>query len=228
MKSSGKERKKMAKEDPVKIEKDLRKFVENLRTTRENAMKQLATSEQRIRDVEEALSSRDFSTDNATSNNNTVSGEDVVEYTYKPGDTFGQVILDLGLNTDKGLWGADGDVAFYNEQLKNQGIWPDGQLGNIPIGTTIKLQRRGTEGNTTADGGTIIDAEEKLKDELRREQIKAEESKDKAKKDFEEAVKKEDEANRLYKDAKLQKKYEDKKKAQLLMTAIREALKRKK
>ena len=60
-----------------------------------------------------------------------------VSYTYKKGDTFGQVILDLGLNTSHGLWGADGDVAYYTEQLHQQGIY-----GNIPIGTTIYLTPR--------------------------------------------------------------------------------------
>lgn len=61
-----------------------------------------------------------------------------IEYTYKQGDTFGQVICNLGLKTSHGLWGADGDVAYYTEQLHQQGIY-----GNIPIGTTIKLTRRG-------------------------------------------------------------------------------------
>lgn len=60
-----------------------------------------------------------------------------VKYTYKKGDTFGQVILDLGLNTSHGLWGTDGDVAYYSEQLHKQGIY-----GNIPIGTTITLTPR--------------------------------------------------------------------------------------
>ena len=60
-----------------------------------------------------------------------------VSYTYKAGDTFGQVITDLGLKTSHGLWGADGDVAYYTEQLHQQGIW-----GNIPVGTTIKLTPR--------------------------------------------------------------------------------------
>lgn len=60
-----------------------------------------------------------------------------IHYTYKSGDTFGQVILNLGLNTDKGLWGADGDVNYYNSQLHAQGIF-----NNIPIGTTITLVRR--------------------------------------------------------------------------------------
>lgn len=60
-----------------------------------------------------------------------------VTYTYKKGDTFGQVICDLGLKTSHGLWGADGDVAYYTEQLHKQGIY-----GNIPIGTTIVLTPR--------------------------------------------------------------------------------------
>ncbi len=66
---------------------------------------------------------------------------DIVEYTYKPGDTFGQVIKNLGLQTDKGLWGPDGDVAWYSEQLYDQGAV--NSRGNIPIGTTIRLRRRG-------------------------------------------------------------------------------------
>lgn len=66
---------------------------------------------------------------------------DVIEYTYKPGDTFGQVLVDLGLATDKGLWGSDGDVAFYDQQLWAQGA-PDPVTGFIPVGTTIKLRKR--------------------------------------------------------------------------------------
>lgn len=60
-----------------------------------------------------------------------------VKYTYKKGDTFGQVILNLGLNTSHGLWGANGDVEYYTSQLHAQGIF-----GNIPVGTTITLTRR--------------------------------------------------------------------------------------
>ncbi len=61
-----------------------------------------------------------------------------VTYTYKAGDTFGQVICNLGLKTSHGLWGPDGDVEYYSGQLHEQGIY-----GNIPIGTTIKLTPRG-------------------------------------------------------------------------------------
>lgn len=63
--------------------------------------------------------------------------DDYVEYTYKPGDTFGQVILDLGIDTNKGLWGSDGDVAYYTKQLREQGI-----PGMVPIGTKIRLKKR--------------------------------------------------------------------------------------
>lgn len=60
-----------------------------------------------------------------------------VTYVYRQGDTFGQVIKDLGLATTHGLWGENGDVAYYTDQLHDQGIW-----GNIPVGTTIKLTPR--------------------------------------------------------------------------------------
>lgn len=67
---------------------------------------------------------------------------ETIEYTYKAGDNFGQVIKDLGLESGNGLWGDNGDVNYYNQQLLAQGIWPDGQTHNIPIGTTIRLKRR--------------------------------------------------------------------------------------
>ena len=70
------------------------------------------------------------------------STDEVIAYTYQPGDTFGDVILKLGLNTNNGLWGTNGDVDYYTKQLIEQGIWPNGVNGNIPIGTTIKLRRR--------------------------------------------------------------------------------------
>lgn len=57
-----------------------------------------------------------------------------ISYVYKSGDTFGQVIVNLGLKTSHGLWGPDGDVAYYTTQL--------GITGNIPIGTKLKFKRR--------------------------------------------------------------------------------------
>lgn len=71
--------------------------------------------------------------------------EGTVQYTYVKGDNFGSVVLRLGLGTSYGLWGPNGDVAFYNQQLLAQGIvvLADGRIvGNIPIGTTITLERR--------------------------------------------------------------------------------------
>lgn len=61
-----------------------------------------------------------------------------IYYTYKQGDTFGQVITDLGLKSKYGLWDpVNGDVAYYTNQLREQGI-----TGNIPVGTVIKLTPR--------------------------------------------------------------------------------------
>lgn len=57
-----------------------------------------------------------------------------VTYTYRAGDTFGEVIRKLGLATKHGLWGADGDVIYYTKQL--------GITGNIPIGTKLKFTPR--------------------------------------------------------------------------------------
>ena len=68
-----------------------------------------------------------------------------VSYTYVKGDYFSKVIQKLGLATANGLWGANGDVAYYNKQLENQGlvVYKYGKYwGNIPIGTTITLDRR--------------------------------------------------------------------------------------
>lgn len=65
------------------------------------------------------------------------SAEDFVSYTYKPGDTFGRVLMKVGLSDGRNLWGPNGDVAYYTKQLNDQGIY-----GNIPIGTTINLRRR--------------------------------------------------------------------------------------
>lgn len=53
---------------------------------------------------------------------------------------FGQKIVDLGLATSKGLWGADGDVQFYTKQLYDQGALDS--RGNLKIGVPIKLKRR--------------------------------------------------------------------------------------
>jgi hypothetical protein len=61
-----------------------------------------------------------------------------ITYTYKQGDNFAKVLVDLGLSDGTNLWGEDGDVKYYESQLKNQGI-----DGNIPVGTTFNLLPRG-------------------------------------------------------------------------------------
>lgn len=62
---------------------------------------------------------------------------------YKPGDTFGQYLLDHGLASEETLWSED--IYYYNNQLYKQGIldYRDGQYwNNIPIGTEINLVRK--------------------------------------------------------------------------------------
>lgn len=79
-------------------------------------------------------------TSNKTEDTTTEDEGEYVEYTYKPGDTFGQVVMDLGLESGNGLWGDSGDVNFYTQQLIDQGALDSN--GNIPIGTTIRLKKR--------------------------------------------------------------------------------------
>lgn len=69
-----------------------------------------------------------------------VSEGDYVYFSYVPGDTFGQKILDLGLNTENGLWGQDGDVNFYTRQLIDQDALDAN--GNVKLGQTFRLRKR--------------------------------------------------------------------------------------
>ena len=71
------------------------------------------------------------------SSSGSIPKENTVTYKYKKGDTFGQAILNLGLQSSHGLWGAGGDVEYYTNQLHEQGIY-----GNIPVGATITLTKR--------------------------------------------------------------------------------------
>ena len=66
--------------------------------------------------------------------------DDYIEFTYNPGDTFGQKILDLGIATNNGLWGNNGDVAYYTQQLIDGG-YLDGN-GNVKLGVPIRLKKR--------------------------------------------------------------------------------------
>lgn len=67
----------------------------------------------------------------------TAETSETVDYTYQPGDNFGNVLIKMGLSDGRNLWGPNGDVAYYTKQLNDQGIY-----GNIPVGTTIRLRRR--------------------------------------------------------------------------------------
>lgn len=61
-----------------------------------------------------------------------------VYYTYKQGDTFGQVLKDLGL--DEGhLWGDDGTVKYYTDQLWANEPEVFDANGNIKIGVEFYL-----------------------------------------------------------------------------------------
>lgn len=85
-------------------------------------------------------------TGNVTAPSEPVSAEpvedetDVVTYTYKPGDTFGQVLLNLGLSDGSHLWGQGGDVEYYTQQLVNQDMLDS--RGNVKLGIPFKLRRR--------------------------------------------------------------------------------------
>ena len=62
-----------------------------------------------------------------------------VTYTYVKGDCFSRVLVKLGL--DEGhLWGADGTVAYYTQQLVEQGVLD--ARGNVKIGVPFTLTVR--------------------------------------------------------------------------------------
>lgn len=89
---------------------------------------------EKIRQMEPIEKLQDMSVPGATAYDvNT----DTTFYTYKDGDTFSDVIKKLGLTSDNGLWGSNGDVAYYTQQLREQGI-----PGMIPVGKTIRLKGR--------------------------------------------------------------------------------------
>lgn len=108
-------------------------FFTNLRESIKNAVKEAADA------AENTGASQGLSQPGATAYD---TDSQTYYYTYKPGDTFGQVIKNLGLESGNGLWGENGDVAYYTQQLIDQGVWEDGVPHDIPIGTTIKLRHR--------------------------------------------------------------------------------------
>ena len=62
-----------------------------------------------------------------------------VTYTYVKGDYFSKVLVKLGFD-EGNLWGAAGSVAYYTQQLVQQGVL-DGR-GNVKIGVPFTLTRR--------------------------------------------------------------------------------------
>lgn len=63
----------------------------------------------------------------------------VVSYTYVKGDYFSKVLVELGLDEGK-LWGEDGSVRYYTNQLVEQGVLDS--RGNVKIGVPFTLTRR--------------------------------------------------------------------------------------
>ena len=62
-----------------------------------------------------------------------------ITYTYVKGDYFSKVLVRLGL--DEGhLWGANGTVVYYTNQLIEQGVLD--ARGNVKIGVPFTLTRR--------------------------------------------------------------------------------------
>lgn len=60
-------------------------------------------------------------------------------YTYKKGDYFSKVLVNLGLDEGK-LWGDNGTVKYYTVQLVEQNVLDT--RGNVKIGVPFTLKRR--------------------------------------------------------------------------------------
>lgn len=139
---------KMAQEDikreaKEEVRQSINNFVDALRSTKLFGGKSTSTASDRKASNEPDIAYIDENGDvhpAGETGGTEGSSDDIVEFSYVPGDTFGQKILDLGLATDKGLWGDDGDVAFYTQQLRDQGALDE--RGNVILGKTWKLKRR--------------------------------------------------------------------------------------
>ena len=62
-----------------------------------------------------------------------------VEYTYVKGDYFSKVLVKLGLD-EKKLWGKDGTVKYYTQQLIDQNMLD--KRGNVLVGKPFTLTQR--------------------------------------------------------------------------------------
>lgn len=70
--------------------------------------------------------------------NPTPAGE--VTYSYVPGDSFGRVLLKLGLSDGSNLWGVGGDVEYYTQQLIDQDMLD--RRGNVLLYTPFTLTKK--------------------------------------------------------------------------------------
>ena len=64
---------------------------------------------------------------------------DTVSYSYVPGDSFGRVLIKLGLD-EGNLWGENGTVRYYTNQLVEQNVLD--RRGNVLLYTPFTLRRR--------------------------------------------------------------------------------------
>lgn len=75
----------------------------------------------------------------ANANTDTAVDTGTVTYTYVKGDYFSKVLVELGYDEGK-LWGEDGSVRYYTNQLIEQGVLDS--RGNVKIGVPFTLTRR--------------------------------------------------------------------------------------
>lgn len=72
-----------------------------------------------------------------------ISSSETFNFQINPGDNyngFASKLAEMGEVSEFGLWGEDGDVEFYRQQLKDQDALDEN--GNIRIGQFISLRRR--------------------------------------------------------------------------------------
>lgn len=62
-----------------------------------------------------------------------------ITYSYVPGDYFSKVLIELGLD-EGNLWGADGTVAYYTRQLREQDMLDAN--GNVLLYTPFTLTKK--------------------------------------------------------------------------------------
>lgn len=120
-------------------------FMRNMKDQTDKSISNFVNSLRKAKLFRGSSSAEDDSTSEDNGNANQTdsteeTSDDIVEFSYVPGDTFGQKIIDLGLATDNGLWGDNGDVAYYTQQLRDQGALDE--RGNVKLGQTFRLRRR--------------------------------------------------------------------------------------